>query len=223
VLFRSTGEIAAAAAGPEASLPAAADVVVEAGGRELAVQRLPMRLIDRAGYRFTADIPVEALQRDRRLALRSPTGADFWAYDLLLELTHAPGTQLAVTQPPELEAYPLRPARPTVVVRQDGRALDRGERTGRGKLDVEVHLDSLIAQSYAGSLLGWVALRADLNGRRVMDLLTAADGPAVAGSYQFTIDISQLPDGEALLAVNLVPDRPGIARPSDSFRLRLGN
>jgi hypothetical protein len=201
--------------------PVQPDLVAEVDGRRVQLWRQPAGYPEGAGFWFAVDLPAQLLKPQVTLTLRAANGATFAAYGVELELTHEPGTVLDVPQP-RVE-QPARPSlvQPELVVRHGEQVVSSGQPAPRGPLEVEVRLDAVSAQTAGGGLVGWVAVRAELDDRRILDFPTAADGPAVAGTYRFMLDTTTVPAGAPALVVSLIPDRPGIAYGSDRFIVRL--
>lgn len=171
---------------------------------------------------FAADVPVSALADSSSLTLSSAAGDSFVVFNLQLEVDYPAGTDVDVGQPALREPVPPEPAAVELVVRQGDRVVNSGERVGRVTLEVEARPDSLAVQAMSGSLLGWVAMRVELDGRRILDHPTAAAGPAFAGGYRFTLTTTDLPADDArTLTVTFIADRSGPRPAKTSFTLRV--
>lgn len=196
-------------------LPPAPEVVAELDGRRipLVVRRSDD---DSASYWFDAEVDAAQVRRGGALVLRSLRG-DFSAFNLLLEVKHRAGTGVAT--PTVTTATPARPRLPRgeLVVRSGENRLFTDD-TVRGP---EVQVELRLAPQQAPELAGWVALRAELDGRRILDHPTSTDGPAFTADYRFTIHTRDLAPGLLTLIVTLVPDRPGIDATTARFVLRI--
>ena len=197
------------------------EILADVGGVALELRRQPSGYPDDPSVGFSADVPAEAVHSATTLTLRSAGGAAFVAFQVELELTHQPGVALDVQQPSvDQPARPVLPE-PRLTIRHGQLTVTGSDPAPRGKLDVEVEVDAVPAQAAGRGIAGWVALRAELDGRRILDFPTATDGPAAAGSYRFTLDTTDLADGYYPLVVTLIPDRPGLASTTDRMTLRL--
>ncbi|HEY0639287.1 MAG TPA: fibronectin type III domain-containing protein [Pseudonocardiaceae bacterium] len=199
--------------------PDAPEVVAEFGGRPLATTS------DRTGhgtYWLRAALTAEQARAGGDLVLRSVDGTPFSAYEIELRVDHRRGTalRLAEVRSSEVHDTPTMP-RARIVVRRDGRVVDPAERRVPGRLEFEVTVDSATAQGIGGSVVGWVALRVEFDGRPVLDLPTADDGPAVAGRYVFTLDTTSLGGISAGLQVMLVPDRRDVTPTVERVSVRV--
>ena len=214
--------ISTVATDPTRPPPPPSEVRAELGGQPLRLARQPNVDPAEPSFWFTADVPVAALASSTALTLRSVDGSEFAAVAVELKLVHRPGTVVDVQQPRVERVGQPATARPQVVVRHGQEIVGSGQPAPRARLDVEVRLDVSSAQSAAGELAGIVALRVELEGRRILDFPTAVGGPAVTGSYRFTLDTTDLPPGSyQALTVSLIPDRPAVPNGVDRFTVRM--
>ncbi|HEY3260701.1 MAG TPA: hypothetical protein VGJ95_10605 [Pseudonocardiaceae bacterium] len=201
--------------------PPPPDVVAHIGGLPLELHRQPSGYPDDPSVWLSADVPASAVRGGGTLTLRSANGVTFVAVQAELEVTHQPGVVLDVQQPwVDRPAQPVLPT-PRLTIRYRERTVTGSDPAPRGKLEVEVQVDGLPAQAVGRGVGGWVALRVELDGRRILDFPTATDGPAVAGSYRFTLDTTDLPNGYYPLVVSLIPERAGLAGTTERATLRL--
>lgn len=208
-----------------AGRPPTPDIAGEIDGRPFELRRQPPGGPDEYSLNFTAELPLDRpgpqLDTQPTVTLRSADGTPFVAFGIQLELTHRPGTAVGTPRPRVTRPGPPSLPQPRLSVRQGQRVLVSGENAARGRLDVEVRLESVAAQAVTGELAGCVAVRVRLGDRRLLDVPTVADGPAIAGSHRFTVDTTSLPGGEHRVTVEVVPDRPGLPYSTDGFVIAL--
>jgi hypothetical protein len=197
------------------------EIFADVAGRPVELRRGPSTYPGDPSVWLSAELPVQALASDTTVAMRSADGAEFGAFEVQLELTHAVGTPVDAQQPRVDRPNQPALAEPRLAVRSGQRIVTGSDPAPRGKLDVDITVDSLSAQ--AVGLAGWVALRVELDGRRILDFPTATDGPAAAGTYHFALDTTDLANGYYPLVVTLIPDRPGVAPTTDRMTLYLTN
>lgn len=196
------------------------DVLADIGGRPVELHRQPSGYPGDPSVWFSAQLPVEAVWSGSTLTVRSVGGAPI-VMVVWLELIHEPGTVLNLQQPRvDPPATPVLP-QPSLTVRHGDRTIDGSDPAPRGKLEVNVEVDAVPAQAPGREVAGWVALRVELDDRRILDVPTATDGPAVTGSFQFTLDTTDLPDSHYQLVARLISDRPGPAGIPGRATLRL--
>lgn len=203
----SEGAIAArltVVAGRRSRTPAQLVAEVEAppGSQPAVIPLQPLDVGRSAAY--AADLPPE-LVGDRMWIAVQGTDSEVFFARLVLELTYPEGADLGVARP-EPEPLPAVAPRVALFVRspETGSTLTDGERTKPEKHNVRL---GVYDRSSSSGIIPWVALRADLDGRRILTMPTATGGPAMATKYEFVLDLEGLPDGEHTLEVWLVPDR----------------
>lgn len=168
---------------------------------------------------YAADLPASLLGERLWVALRAPESEVFFER-IVLELTYPDGTELPVEQPdPDALRTPALPPMLQLQVRSpdSGSVLSEGQRTRSAVHPVRLEV---IDRSTSRGLVPWIALQVELDGRRILTMPTAAEGPAIATRYEFSLDLSDVADGSHTLVVTLVPDRPGAspARIQTKFR-----
>lgn len=204
---------------PDGARLPAPDLLVEFAGRTLRPDRTVTNEPEGFSYWLQAQLPAAGLAAGAELVLRSRDGSNFLAFEVTMDITHRAGTQLPT--PPTLLAPRQQPslARPQLIVRNGSQSLQNGEKLPRGQLQVEIRPGSQVVSN--GTLVGWVAVRVELDGRRILDYPTTTDGPAFASSYRFTLRTTDLPAGDLALVVSLIPDRPGVSAAAVHFSVRL--
>jgi hypothetical protein len=200
---------------------AAPEMTAELAGQRLEVRTTGTSDPENSSYWFDIDVPTDALREAGQLTMRSRDGSGFQVFELELAITHRSGTEVAATETRVQGPAAPRLPRPDLVIRSGERFLQGGDPVPRGILDIEVRPNAAWAQSVSGSLVGWVAVRVELDGRRILDHPTSVDGPAVAGRYRFTLDTTELPKGPLSLVVSLIPDRQGVANTIGHFVVRV--
>jgi len=218
---RLTGFVGTVFDGTAPEPPPAPTITAEYGGRPLTLRKLDFGGgSDSGGYMFEAEVAVDTVRAGGELVLRSADGTAFETYEVLLQIDHARGTELHDFSVHVDEHPGPRLAEPELTVRQNGKKVSSGQRVRPGEVEVEVDARSVLAQG-AGGIAGWVTLRVDLDGKRILDHPTALTGPAVAGRYRFLLKTGPLKNRSATLSVSLVPDRPGVAQTSEKFTVRV--
>ncbi len=219
--FVASGGMDGGGEGTPGEPPPAPVVVGEFAGRPVELRRVGVVDLADNGYAFEADIPPDLVRAGGELVMRSADGSSFAAYDSLLEVQHKAGTALRSRRlrvdRPTLPAM----ATPDVVVRQNGRVVSSGQRLRPGEVEVEIDTNAAMAQAVSGGLVGWVALRVDLDGKRILDHPTGVAGPSIAGRYRFVLKVGSIPGRSATMTVSLVPDRAGVAHTTDRFTVRV--
>lgn len=201
--------------------PPAPEVVGEFAGQQVTLRRRGPNTIDNSGYAYQLELPVDGVRAGGDLILRSVDGSPFASSDASMEVRHEKGTVLRTRRVPTEKPTDLTLARPELVLRRGENTLISGQRLRGGEVQVEVDVSTMQTQHASLGLVGWVALRVELDGERILDHPTAVSGPALIGRYRFTLKLDKLRGTSKTLLVKLVPDRNGVQESTASFTLRM--
>jgi hypothetical protein len=193
-------------------------VVIETGSRTTELRATADESPFSRGYAIALDVPGEQLRAGGTVGIRSADPEVVSLYQVELEITHRAGAEVAEI-PVRIEpgAAPRLP-RPRLRVLRDGAPVNSSAPVAPGPFEVEVTVPPLSGSSSPG----WVAVRILLDGRRILDVPTGADGPAVTCTgLRFTLHTDELDAGYRRLEAVLVPAVAGVSPARDQYTLRL--
>lgn len=193
-------------------------VVIETGGRSTELPAGADESPFSRGYAIALDIPGEQLRAGGTVTIRSDDPEVVSLYQVELQITHRAGAEVAEI-PVRIEPAPApRLPRPRLRVLRDGTPVNSSAPVAPGSFEVQVTVPPLSGTASPG----WVAVRVLLDGRRILDVPTGADGPAVTCTgLRFTLHTDELDASYRRLEAVLVPAVAGVSPARDQYTLRL--